>query len=106
MEIEAKPKTLGVLVSSDRHLDYVIRLTDAAFAKGVAVKIFFTGNGVRLTQSPEFRKLIGKANMALCDVSYRAFGFTGDVPGLGFKDFATQAKNAEMVKDCDRYVVF
>jgi predicted peroxiredoxin len=106
METEAKPKTLGMLVSSDRHLDYVIRLTDAAFSKGIEVKIFFTGNGVRLTRSPELKKLIGKAKMALCDVSFRALGFTGDVAGMGFKDFATQAKNAEMVKDCDRYVVF
>ena len=106
METEAKPKTLGMLVSSDRHLDYVIRLTEAAFGKGIKVKIFFTGNGVRLTQSADFQKLTGKANIALCDVSYRALGFNGDVPGLSFKDFATQAKNAEMVKDCDRYVVF
>jgi hypothetical protein len=106
METEAKQKTLGMLVSSDRHLDYVIRLTEAAFGKGIQVKIFFTGNGVRLTQSPEFQKLVGKAKMALCDVSYRGFGFNGDVPGLTFKDFATQAKNAEMVKDCDRYLVF
>jgi len=97
---------LGVLVSSDRHLDYVIHLTDAAHAKGKEIEMFFTGKGVLLTQSPEFSKLVGKAKMSLCDVSFRALGLEGDVPGFGFKDFATQAKNAEIIKSSDRYVVF
>jgi len=99
-------KTLGILVSSDRHLDHVVNLTIAAHDKGKEVMIFFTGDGVRLTQSPDFAKLIGKAKLSLCDVSFRALGLKGDVPGLGFKDFATQAKNAEMIEKCDRYVVF
>lgn len=97
---------LGLLVSSDRHLDYVINLTHAAHDKGKEVEIFFTGKGVLLTQLPDFAKLVGKAKMSLCDVSFRALGLKGDVPGFGFKDFATQAKNAEIIKNCDRYLVF
>jgi hypothetical protein len=61
---------------------------------------------VLLTQSPEFSKLVGKAKMSLCDVSFRELGLEGDIPGFGFKDFATQAKNAEIIKNSDRYVVF
>jgi hypothetical protein len=99
-------ESLGILVSSDKHLDYVVKLTSAAHKKGKTVRIFFTGKGVLLTQSPEFNKLVGKAKVTLCDVSYRALGLEGDVLGLGFKDFATQAKNAEMIKECERYVVF
>lgn len=99
-------KTLGILVSTDKHLSHIINLTAAAHEKGKDVTIFFTGNGVRLTQSPDFAKLIGKARLSLCDVSFRALGLKGEVPGLGFKDFATQAKNAEMIEKCDRYVVF
>jgi hypothetical protein len=86
---------LGILVSSDKHLDYVINLTRAASEKGKEVELFFTGKGVLLTQSPDFKKLVGKAKMTLCDVSFRALGLKGDVPGMGFKDFATQAKNAD-----------
>ncbi|MBW2711250.1 MAG: DsrE family protein [Deltaproteobacteria bacterium] len=97
---------LGILVSSDKHLDYVIALTTAAYDKGKSVQIFFTGRGVLLTQKAEFAELEGKAKLAVCDVSFRANGFEGDVPGVGFKDFATQARNAEMIKDCDRYLVF
>ena len=97
---------LGLLVSSDKHLDYVINLTHAAHDKGKDVEIFFTGKGVLLTQSPDFTQLVGKAKMSLCDVSFRALGLSGDVPGFGFKDFATQAKNAEIIKNSDRYLVF
>lgn len=97
---------LGILVSSDKHLDYIIHLTEAAHAKGKEVEIFFTGQGVLLTQAADFKRLVGKAKMSLCDVSFRALGLKGDVPGLGFKDFATQAKNAEIIKNSDRYLVF
>ncbi len=97
---------LGILVSSDKHLDYIIHLTDAAVKKKKTVEIFFTGQGVLLTQCPDFQKLVGKAKMSLCDNSFRALGLEGDVPGMGFKDFATQAKNAEIIKNSDRYVVF
>ena len=55
--------------------------------------------------TPGFEKLVGKAKMSLCDVSFRSLGLKGDVPGLGFKDFATQAKNAELIEKSDRYVV-
>jgi predicted peroxiredoxin len=97
---------LGILVSSDKHLDYVIALTTAAYDKGKSVQIFFTGRGVLLTQKAEFAELEGKAKLSVCDVSFRANSLEGDVPGVGFKDFATQARNAEMIKDCDRYLVF
>ncbi len=99
-------KTLGILVGTDKFLDWVIAVTDAAFQKGIKVEIFFTGAGVKLTQDAAFVNLVGKAKLSVCDVSFRAYGFSGDVPGVGFKDFATQARNAEMINRCDRYLVF
>ena len=59
-----------------------------------------------ITHSKIQRAKDGKAKMSLCDVSFRAQGLEGDVPGFGFKDFATQAKNAEIIKTSDRYLVF
>ena len=102
-------ESLGILVSSDRHLDYVVKLTEAAHKKGKTVQIFFTGSAVKLGFEPDFAKLVGLAQLSICDVSFRANGFHGreeEVPGVGFKDFATQARNAEMVSEVDRYVVF
>lgn len=97
---------LCILVGTDKHLDWVVKLTDAAYAKGKKIAIFFTGAGVKLTQEDAFKTLVGKAKLSVCDVSFRALGLSGEVPGVGFKDFATQARNAEMINDCDRYVVF
>ena len=101
-------ESLGILVSSDRHLDYVVKLTRAAHKKGKEVQIFFTGSAVKLGFEPDFAKLVGLARLSICDVSFRANGFHGredQVPGVGFKDFATQARNAEMSAECDRYLV-
>jgi predicted peroxiredoxin len=102
-------KILGILVSSDKHIDDVVNLTEAAHAKGKEVRIFFSGKGVYLTLKPEFKRLVGKAKLSVCDVSFRAYGFHGreeEVPGVGFKDFATQARHAEMIHEVDRYLVF
>lgn len=101
--------SLGILVSSEKHLNHVVNLTKAAHDKGKAVSIFFTGKGVLLTLKPRFKELVGKAKLSVCDVSFRANGLHGreaEVPGVGFKDFATQAKNAEMLAESDRYLVF
>lgn len=100
--------SLGILVTSDRHLGYVVNLTEAAHKKGKEVEVFFTGQAVKLGFEPDFAKLVGKARLSICDVSFRANGFHGredQVPGVGFKDFATQARNAEMAANCTRYLV-
>ena len=81
-------------------------MTNASHEKGKDVFIFFTGKGVLLTQSPEFAQLVGKAKMSLCDVSFRALGLEGEVPGFDIKDFATQEKNVAMIEKSDGYVVF
>ena len=97
---------LGILVSSDKHLDSIIELTCAAREKGKEVEIFFTGKGVLLTQAPDFSKLAGKAKMSLCDVSFKAHGLEGEVPGLEEKDFSSHERNASLVERADRYLVF
>ncbi len=97
--------TLGILVNTDKHFDYVFQLAKAAHGKGIETRIFFTGQGVLLTQRQEFKRLVGLARLTVCEVSFRANQLSGEVPGVGFKDFATQAVNAEMVAECDRYIV-
>lgn len=98
--------TLGILVTSDKHLDYVINLTETAFKKGKKIKIFFTGRAVKLIESRNFKRIIGKANIAVCDFSYRSLGLTGCMPDFESGIFETQAKHAEIFKECDRYIVF
>jgi hypothetical protein len=100
-------RKLGVFVSSDKHLDKIIRLCEAAQKKGdVEVTIFFSHLGTLLTQDPRFGELEGKAKLALCNVGFESNGLKPPVVGINEKDYATQARNGEMIEDCDRYVAF
>ncbi len=98
---------LGIMVCTKKYLPYVVNITKAAHKKGIEVNIFFTGEGVLLTQEELFKELVGKANLFVCDVSFRANGLEGkEVPGVGFKQFVTQAKNVEIIDESDRHLVF
>ncbi len=100
-------RSLGVLVSSDKHLDKVIKLCQAAKKKGdLEVTVFFTHRGTLLTQEERFKELNGLAKMSLCNVGFESHGLKPPVPGIGEKDYATQARNGEMIEECDRYVAF
>jgi hypothetical protein len=100
-------KSLGVFVSSNAHLDKIIRLCRAANKKqGIEVTIFFSHLGTLLTQDPRFKELEGLAKMSLCNVGFESHGLEPPVPGINDKGYATQARNGEMIEECDRYVVF
>jgi len=98
-------KMLGILVSSNNHFDKIIKLCRAAKNKGIDVTLFFSHQGVMLTQDPRFCELKG-LNMSICKVGFEGHGLKPPVPGIGEKDYTTQAMHAELIDDCDRYVVF
>ena len=101
--------SLVILVTTDMHLGHVINLTAAAHAKGKRVSLFFTGRGVLLAFKPEFKQLTDIAAVNICDASFRANGLHGrecEIPGVAREDFATQAKNAEMLAGAHRHLVF
>ena len=99
-------KTLGIFVNSDQHLTKIIKLCKAARDKDVDVTIFFSHLGTLLTQEKKFDELKDLARMALCKVAFERQGLHPPVPGIGEKEFATQARHAEVIDECDRYVVF
>jgi len=96
---------LGIMVATRDSLGHLLALVAAAEKKRVKVVVFLTGEGVLITQEPRFGELAGRARLALCEVSFRAHDLKGEVPGMGFKDFATQAKHAEMLEDCRHYLM-
>lgn len=100
-------RKLGVFVTSDQHLDKVINLCGAARDKGdVDVTIFFSHLGTLLTQDPRFGELEGLANMSLCNVGFESHDLKPPVQGIAEGDFATQARNGELIEENDRYIVF
>ena len=96
---------LGIMATTRDSLDHLLGLVAAAEKRGVKVEVFLSGEGVLLSQDPRFAQLAGRARLGLCEVSFRAQGLAGDVPGMGFKDFATQARHAALVEDCPHYLV-
>ena len=98
--------SLGVFVSSDKHLDKLIRLCQAAKKKDVQVTIFYSHLGTLLTQDPRFGELEGMAKMSICNVGFESHGLKPPVKGIGDKDYATQARHGELLEECDRYMVF
>jgi len=99
-------KSLGIFVSSDKHLDKIITLCRAAKTKDIEVTVFFSHLGTLLTQDPRFGELEGLAKMSLCNVGFESHNLKPPVVGISEKDYATQARHGEMIEDCDRYVAF
>ena len=98
--------SLGILVSSCDHLDKIISLLKAAKKKEVDVTIFLTHLGTLLTQEPRFQELEGLAEIAICRVGFESNGMTQPVAGIDEDNYATQIRHADMIHECDRYVVF
>lgn len=80
-------------------------LARAAKDIGKETEVFFTGEGVHLTQDAHFAELINLTQVAVCESSYIARGYKRvAIPGLTDRDFTTQARNAEIVETSDRYI--
>jgi len=98
---------LGICVSTRDKFHHVIGIAKAAHAQNKKVEIFFTGEGVHCTQADNFAQILQVAKVAICEVSYIANEYKGiELTGLGDKDFMTQARHAEMVDECDSYIIF
>ncbi len=109
---------LGIAVFTDKFFDHVVELAKAAKRAGKTVKVFISGEGVKTVKNPRFKELLEAAdpeNVFICEASYRRY--VGEnmeklkkqespVEGVPYKNWVTQAKNAEFLKDCDRYINF
>ena len=99
-------KTLGIYVTSDRHLEKLMLLCKAAKKKGVAVKVFFTHEGTRLCTDPQMEELAGIVDAALCKVGFESQQLKASRAVLDSKAYSSQSWHAEMIYDCDRYLTF
>jgi 2,4-dienoyl-CoA reductase-like NADH-dependent reductase (Old Yellow Enzyme family) len=99
-------KKLGLYVSSDEHMEKIIKLCQAAKKKDVEVTIFLTHVGTRLTQDPRLEELLGLANVSLCKVAFEAQKLEKPMADLDEKAYTSQSFHAEMILDCDQYLAF
>jgi len=99
-------KKLGLYVSSNEHMEKIIKLCQAAKRKNVEITLFLTHLGTDLTQDPRLEELLGLANVSLCKVGFEARGLQKPKVGLDEKAFSSQSFHAEMILDCDQYLAF
>ncbi|MGD8367632.1 MAG: hypothetical protein PVG78_08320 [Desulfobacterales bacterium] len=87
---------LGILVNSDRHPEYILRLARAARDRGKSVLVHFSGAGIRLADGPFCSALSDLAELS-ADPNGGGVGRPPAVSGVGLSDF---------LRRCDRCVVF
>lgn len=97
---------LGILITSDKHLDHVIGITTAATKTGSQVSIFCMDTGALLLRQDKFRDLckMPGVDMAVCRHSAEILGV--DLSPIS-KDIVcgSQFNNALMNHESDRVIV-
>lgn len=97
---------LGIMVTTERNLEQVIGIAEAAAARGHAVAIFATDTGVRLLAERRFSALSGLpgVTMSYCDQSAQTHG--GRPAGLPETVVqGSQFENAVMHAESDKVIV-
>jgi predicted peroxiredoxin len=97
---------LGLLITTDKHLDDIVGLTNSAVSKGHEVTIFNMDAGTKLLGEPAFQAFCGKegVKISFCDHSAKNAEITTEgIPS----DIVcgSQFDNANMNHDCDKVIV-
>jgi predicted peroxiredoxin len=96
---------LGILITTDRHVDDAVGITKAAMAKGHEVILFNMDAGTKLLGNPAFTELCktGGVKMAFCDHSAQR----EKVSKEGIPEevvCGSQFNNAVMMHDADKVI--
>ena len=99
-------ETLGILVNSNQYFDFVLKLAEAATAKGKHVKIHLQGPGLDLIDSDSFEHLIDIAG-----ISISAAGMCSSARAIQHKftkslNVVTPKNLRCLLSECKRHVVF
>ena len=97
---------LGIIITTDKHLDHIVGITKAALSKGHEVNIFSMDQGVKLLEDPSFTALCTEKGltMSFCDYSTNTVEIsTEGIPG----EIAcgSQFDNANMNHDSDKVII-
>ncbi len=98
---------LGILVNSDRHLEHIVGITQAASEKGHEVIIFSMDEGTHLVENAKFTALseLDGVSMSLCRHSAEEHNIELDDIPEGITR-GSQFDNAVMNHEADRVIVF
>lgn len=97
---------LGIFVNTDRHLDHIVGIVNAALAKGHEIIIFTMDRGAKLLGTPEFTQLCNSAGVSMSFCDYNARGLNVRTGGLPAEIVCgSQYHNAMMNHVADRIII-
>ncbi len=98
--------TLGILVNTDKNLEAVKGITEAALRKGHRVIIFAMDEGTRLLEDETFTGLSTHEGLQMSFCAHSAKELGVNTSGVPEKITAgSQFNNSKMVRDSDRVIV-
>lgn len=100
------PGTLGILVHSGRHFDYVRALTDAAVRKGKQVRICLMGPGTAMIHSNLPSRLDTGVRLFVCGSGGDEFEWMPPTARPTRIEVVSAARLMKILKSCDRHVAF
>ena len=97
---------LGIHIKTDRHLEQVMGIVNAAVLKGHEVMIFTMAGGERLLENPKYSGLCKnpKVKMSYCDHDATHMGIKKDMIPAEIA-CGSQYNNAVIVSEADRVIV-
>jgi sulfur relay (sulfurtransferase) complex TusBCD TusD component (DsrE family) len=96
---------LGIIITTDRHLDHVIGITQTANAKGHEVSIFAMDSGTCLLGYPEFTQLCTAENVVISLCQHSASEHGVDTEGVSKEIvLGSQFNNAMMNNEADKVI--
>jgi len=97
---------LGIIVTTDKHLDHIMGITRSALSKGHEVNIFHMDKGVKLLEDTSFTALCNEGGLSICycDYSTKTVGIsTEGVPGE--ITCGSQFDNATLTHNSDKVII-
>ncbi len=101
-------KVLALIITSDKYLNHIVGLIEAAAKKDCDIKIFITDKGVFLTENSEFIAAV-KKNDVCASVCEYSCGVNGILSRKEEFNYASQFENSKMLnglKKNDRVLLF
>lgn len=97
---------IGILVNTDKHLEAVVGLTNAALSKDHEVALFSMDAGVRLIENSAFTELSKLKGVSVCFCDHDAARFGADKSNVPTEVVCgSQYNNSVMLHEADRAIV-
>ncbi len=98
-------KTLGILITSERHGLHLEAIVQAAKRKRIQLRVHVHGQGVRLCLKRQFKSALVQTEMTICRQSAKRFGILERLEALYPEALTTSQRPALDIGRCSKRIV-